>query len=1126
MLALIACGVVWLNGPGFRWLAPIVAGHFLKKAGFQSSFLLEGSLSGGLVVRNLHLQSDAALANLTANRITPDYRFMELFQGKLGGIAVDGLHADLRLGMKTEKIHKPFDLDDLLKNLKSVRSQLRPMTIDLRNLSVNASRDGKSMMALASSNFHHAAGDDNIQLSLGAITDATGREWPAQQSTISWQADDFSINQLDPLLGLGIRNLVLRTLRNDEPTAEAEIHLDDAVLVVGTTPGFSSVQIDLREGRVSSEKIAAIFAIKIPIKATLTSLSVNVENFLTNPLAATGAMRALLEDVEWQDWKAPELSLDVGLESGRATMAASGQSLGTGFSLNADATLSDAANRFKLQALQGSYNIASVPQLIASLSEKYKQIDPAAPVPASSAAGAFSVDFKQAAPASAHVTLLVKPEDEKAVSPLTIKTNWKSDQSLTTGIEMDGIKVAADYLLEAGTYDAKIDSEKFTSSRIDPWLAIVKAQTQGAVVFSGHWSGTGDLKKNQHKGNLAIAKIEVNREGLPPLEASGGVTYDWPTQFLTNDLKIISKNQTISADAKLADGLLEISKLSWLDGKTAIAGGELKLPVPEDYSKWRETLANDKRPLSANVESQVLSLALLKNWLPAAAKLDEKSTGLLKMIVSGTYAAPEIDLLLEIKNLRSPEQPRLPPAALTVKVSGRDGNLSLEGKASTADFPPAEITASMPFRPAEWAKNPNMIPSEKLTARMDLPRIDLSRFGSLVADARKVSGFLSGNVEVAGELSKPAIKGKITITGAGIELKSDKIPPVTGIGAVVDLSLERVTISNFKASLASGTIQGGGSLTMAQGKPGTLDFRITGNHLPLVRNDSLIVRANANLRLTGPFERATLSGTAGIVDSLFYRDIELLPMGSPFTGPSAASLPKIDVAVANPGSSVPEPFRNWAINVTARTENPFFIRGNLANGYAVGNVRIGGTLGTPAPVGLITISNFKASLPFSTLHVKTGLMRFTPATGFDPILEIRGTAEPRPYRVNVLVHGRASHPQLILTSSPPLPENEIMTLLATGTTTSGLENQQTASSRAMQLLLEELRRGRFIGGKKLRPIFAMLDRIDFSLAESDPYSSDSFSTATIQLSDQWFVSAGMGAEGDTRVLGVWRISFR
>jgi hypothetical protein len=115
---------------------------------------------------------------------------------------------------------------------------------------------------------------------------------------------------------------------------------------------------------------------------------------------------------------------------------------------------------------------------------------------------------------------------------------------------------------------------------------------------------------------------------------------------------------------------------------------------------------------------------------------------------------------------------------------------------------------------------------------------------------------------------------------------------------------------------------------------------------------------------------------------------------------------------------------------------------------------------------------------------------------------------------------------LVLTSNPPLPANEIMTLLATGTTTSGLENPQAASSRAIQLFAEELRRGRVPFGRQLRPLLGVLDRVDFSLAEKDPYSTESFSTATLNLTDSWLLSAGMGADGDSRVMGVWRLTFR
>jgi hypothetical protein len=369
------------------------------------------------------------------------------------------------------------------------------------------------------------------------------------------------------------------------------------------------------------------------------------------------------------------------------------------------------------------------------------------------------------------------------------------------------------------------------------------------------------------------------------------------------------------------------------------------------------------------------------------------------------------------------------------------------------------------------------------------------------------------------------VQGHLTLSNGGLTLKGD-FPPITGVAADIDLSLDQVEVKTLKATIAGGTVQAGGTLTLKDAKPGDINFTLRASHLPLVRNDMMIVRANADLSLRGPFETAVLGGTVGVVDSLFYRDIELLPIGTTSRGGlAAAELPKIDAAKTNPTASVPAPFSNWGLNLTIRTDDPFLIRGNLGTGQATMNIKVGGTIGNPAPDGAVRIKDGVAVLPFSTLKVADGYVRLTPETGFDPILEIRGEAEPRPYRVNAYVHGRLSDPQLVLTSNPPLPENEIMTLLATGTTTAGLENTQAASSRALQLLLEEMRRGRLPFARQLRPVFRVLDRVDFNLAESDPYDSDKFTTATIALTNRWFISAGMGAEG-TRLLGIWRLSFR
>jgi hypothetical protein len=60
----------------------------------------------------------------------------------------------------------------------------------------------------------------------------------------------------------------------------------------------------------------------------------------------------------------------------------------------------------------------------------------------------------------------------------------------------------------------------------------------------------------------------------------------------------------------------------------------------------------------------------------------------------------------------------------------------------------------------------------------------------------------------------------------------------------------------------------------------------------------------------------------------------------------------------------------------------------------------------------------------------------------------------------------------------------------------------------------------------LQPLLGTLDQVDFSLNQADPYSTESFSTATVSITDKWFLSAGVGATGDSRALFIWRISFR
>jgi hypothetical protein len=1127
LLVLLIGGVLWLNGPGLRWLAPKLAQKYLSDAGLEGSFELEGSLTGGLKVKDLKLEGDGVVAKLDVGTVTPDYRLNELRKGKIRGIDVDGLHAELRFGVDTEQPDEkkePLDLEKLVQTLRSVRGTLVPLNVDVRDVTLDVSYQDEPLISLDESQIHHEAGEDEFELELGALTDAAGREWPARDSTLVWNEDSLSLDRLDPLPGIGFRDLVVGLPETGGPSLETELHVEDAVFGVDASKGFTSVQVNLREGRLESEELARRFNFDLPASGELSSLSLDIDNLLPNPKDATGSARVLFENIIYQDWTVPELNLDATLDEGSGTLAARGRALDSEFGINAEAGIGRQDGGFRLSDVRGTFNVAEVSKVVPALSGRYEAINPEAAVPTSTVDGDFHVGFADKQPESAEVNLTISPAEPETATPLDLTIGWKSDQTASMRLAMDGVKGSADFNIEEAGYDARMEFEGFRSAAITPWLQIAKLGDTGEISLTGVWRGRGDLDANTHQGSVDLASAEVVREGMPAIHAEGRVSYDWPGSFTTENLLVKADEQTISADLKLADGMLEVDDLLWKDGETEMATGNAKLPVPEDFSKWRETLAEDERPIAVSLESKVLPLERLKEWLPGAEKLDEGSTGKIDINITGTYADPDVNAELALKDLKSPEQPDLPPTDLNLSLIARDGRASVQGTATAPDIPPANISATMPFRPAEWAENPELIKSADISGRVDLPRIDISRFSSLIPGAESLTGTVSGHIELGGELGKPLAKGNLDLVDAGLEMENPDIPAISGLSSSIDLGTDRITLNNLKTTVAGGTLTGGGSVALENGKPGFMDIRLRGDHLPLRRDESLILRANADLRLTGTMEQATLSGTLGVVDSLFFRDIELIPIGSPFTVPSAAELPKIDTA-REPTDVVPERFRDWALDVTLRTEDPFLIRGNLATGQITGSVRVRGTLGDPAPDGKVTISDFKASLPFSTLTVRSGSAIFTPETGFDPLLEIRGTAEPRPYRVNAYVYGNASDPQLMLTSSPPLPENEIMTLLATGTTTSGLEDPQAASSRALQLFIEELRRGRFGFGKRLRPLLAALDRVDFTLAEEDPYSNETFTTATIKLTDRWYLTAGMGEEGNSRVLAMWRLRF-
>ena len=102
-----------------------------------------------------------------------------------------------------------------------------------------------------------------------------------------------------------------------------------------------------------------------------------------------------------------------------------------------------------------------------------------------------------------------------------------------------------------------------------------------------------------------------------------------------------------------------------------------------------------------------------------------------------------------------------------------------------------------------------------------------------------------------------------------------------------------------------------------------------------------------------------------------------------------------------------------------------------------------------------------------------------------------------------------------------------MLLLATGSVSSQLANQEVASQKALQYLFETLRRR---NGEKDKSILQRFlknsGQIKVSLGDTNQYSGQNFSSATLNLDDRWDFTTQIDEQGQTRAFLVFSVRFK
>ena len=396
--------------------------------------------------------------------------------------------------------------------------------------------------------------------------------------------------------------------------------------------------------------------------------------------------------------------------------------------------------------------------------------------------------------------------------------------------------------------------------------------------------------------------------------------------------------------------------------------------------------------------------------------------------LTGTPAAPSGTVRLAATGLHMRTGPAhgLPPATVTA-------SLTLAGKAATVD---ARVVAGR-SNLAVTGRAPLGAGALALRANggVDLAMLD----PILEPQGRRARGQVALDASVAGTTAAPQVNGSLTLAGGEVQDLGQGVR-VSAISADIQASGQTVRIARFSGQAGPGTIGASGSVGLTGAMP--VDLTVTMRNARPLSSDLLSANLNADLAVRG-----TLQGTLAATGKI---DILQATINVPEHLPTSVAVLPVRIAGAPP----PPPAKPGAVvrlDLQLDTPGQIFVRGRGLDATLGGSLHVGGTTAAPQVSGGFTLRRGTFSLAGTNLTFSRGKVGFDGAGvthKIDPSLDFEADAATTTGTASLVVGGYADSPKLTLTSSPPLPQDEVLAELLFGRPASQLGPFQYAEIAA------------------------------------------------------------------------------
>ena len=308
-----------------------------------------------------------------------------------------------------------------------------------------------------------------------------------------------------------------------------------------------------------------------------------------------------------------------------------------------------------------------------------------------------------------------------------------------------------------------------------------------------------------------------------------------------------------------------------------------------------------------------------------------------------------------------------------------------------------------------------------------------------------LSGPAAIGADLRGTLENPVINGSVRTAGARLESAVTGMV-IENLQSTGRFGGSRLQVQQFRGTTpGGGHVTGSGALDFAAARGVGMHFDIRAENAVLLDRDDIQAAVTGDLAIRSDGEGGTISGDVRVNQGRFR-------LGS---ATAAAQVPRLPVREINRADAdlgpVVRRIDPWRLALGVTAPSRMMVTGLGMNSEWSADVRVAGTVTDPRISGDAELLRGTYDFAGRRFDLIRGNIRFQGESPVNPQLDIAAEARVRGLNAQIRVSGRSQRPEIAFTSTPALPQDELLSRILFGTSITNLsapEAVQLASAVA------------------------------------------------------------------------------